>query len=230
MHPLLSQPLIIEEKRLIGTLITEKPSKKSIFWASGTIFVMTLASMIYWQAPESIANLLPAVQSQVFNQHQWWRIFTALFIHADLEHLLSNMFMLWVFSFFTFGYFGVSIYPTVSLISAAVVNAIAITTYGPDTQLLGASGLVYVLGGFWLSLYFLIQRQYPTVNRLIRVVGIGLMIFAPTTFVPTTSYRTHALGFAIGLMTGLLYFYKNKKQIRSHEVYKTTYVESIAQG
>jgi rhomboid protease GluP len=222
------KPLLIEERRLVGTLITKSPKSNSFFWASGTILLMCLISIFYWQAPEGWAQLLPAIRSSVFDQHQWWRLVTAIFIHADLEHLLSNMFMLWIFSFFIFGYFGFSVYPVYSLLSAVGVNALAIATYGPETQLLGASGLVYVLGGIWLSLYFFIQRQYPALNRLIRVVGIALMIFAPTTFVPSTSYRTHAIGFAAGLLMGLCYFYKNKKQIRSHEVYRSTFVESSA--
>ncbi len=107
-----------------------------------------------------------------------------------------------------------------SFILAGVVNAFAILTYAPDVELIGASGLVYILGGFWLTLYFLIQRQYPVMNRLMRVVGIACMIFLPSTFSPTTSYRTHAIGFIFGIAMALVYFVRYKKEIRSHEVYK----------
>jgi rhomboid protease GluP len=134
--------------------------------------------------------------------------------------------MLWIFSYFVYGYFGFTVFPFVSFLVAAVVNAFAIMSYAPDMQLLGASGLVYVLGGFWLTMYFFIQRQYSTVNRFMRVTGIALMIFWPTSFAPTTSYRTHALGFVAGIIMAGFYFYKNRQAVRSYEVYKVSYVES----
>lgn len=220
MHQEPTGPLLVEEKRLIGTMITGKPSVNAFIVASMTIFVMMGMTLFYWSAPQNWAQLLPVVNALVFQHGQIWRIFTAIFVHADLEHLLSNMYMLWVFSFFVFGYFGFGVFPVMSFFLAGVVNALAILTYAPDIELIGASGLVYILGGFWLTLYPLIQRQYSVGNRLLRVSGIALVIFLPSTFVPATSYRTHAIGFAVGVLMGLAYFCKNKKQIRSFEVYR----------
>ncbi len=205
------EPVLIEEKRLVSTMITGKPSINAFIVSSMTIAVITLMTLFYWKAPLSWSQLLPAVNDQVFQHAQAWRIFTAVFIHADLAHLLSNMLMLWVFSFFVFGYFGFGVFPLLSFLMAGIVNALAIMTYAPEVQLIGASGLVYILGGFWLTLYPLIQRQYSVMNRLMRVIGIAFVIFLPSTFVPTTSYRTHAIGFAVGVMMGLFYFYRNKK-------------------
>jgi rhomboid protease GluP len=226
MHSEAGPPPFIEEKRLIKTLITGRPSKTAFLVASLTVMLMTLASFFYWQNIFGWEHFLPAIKVEVFTNSQWWRIFTAIFIHADTEHLLSNMYMLWIFSYFVYGYFGFTVFPFVSFLVAAVVNAFAIMSYAPDMQLLGASGLVYVLGGFWLTMYFFIQRQYSTVNRFMRVTGIALMIFWPTSFAPTTSYRTHALGFVAGIIMAGFYFYKNRQAVRSYEVYKVSYVES----
>lgn len=209
----------IEEKRLVGTIMTGKPSLKAFMVATFTIVIMMLSTLFYWRAPEAWSDLLPAVNSQIFQHAQWWRVFTAIFIHADLEHFLSNMYMLWIFTFFVFGYFGFSLFPMLSLVSATLINAIAVKTYAPEIELLGASGLVYVLGGCWLTLYLMIQRQYTFVSRLVRVVGIAFIIFWPTTFVATTSYRTHGLGFIAGVIMGLIYFYRNKKAIQEREIY-----------
>lgn len=218
-----SEPLI-EENRLIGTLITRKPSAEAFLVTSAVVLFTTLMTLLYWSGPQWLAELLPAVQAPVFTQGQIWRIFTATFIHADIEHLLSNIYMLWIFGFLVFGYFGFSVFPIASFFLAAVVNALAILTYAPETHLLGASGLVYILGGFWLTLYPLVQRQYSVGSRLLRVTGIALVIFLPSTFVPTTSYRAHAIGFAVGVLMGLHYFKKHKKKIRNFEVYKISHV------
>lgn len=215
---------LIEEKRLVGTLITRKPSADAFLITTAVTFFSILMTLLYWSGPQWLAELLPAVQEPVFKQGQLWRIFTATFIHADIEHLLSNIYMLWIFGFFVFGYFGFSVFPVISFFLAGAVNALAILTYAPETRLLGASGLVYILGGFWLTLYPLVQRQYSVGNRLLRVIGIALVIFLPSTFVPTTSYRAHAFGFAVGVLMGLWYFRKHKNQIQAFETYKISLV------
>ncbi|MBC7419242.1 MAG: rhomboid family intramembrane serine protease [Bdellovibrio sp.] len=218
------EPILIEEKRLVGTMITKKPSVNAFIVASMTILFITMMTLFYWQGPQRLTDLLPAVHQQIFQHAQIWRAFTAVFIHADIAHLLSNAYMLWIFSFFVFGYFGFGVFPLLSFFIAGIVNVLAILTYAPEVELIGASGLVYILGGFWLTLYPLIQRQYSVVNRLMRVIGISLVIFLPSTFVPSTSYRTHAIGFGFGILMALFYFYKNKKQIRSYEIYKISLV------
>jgi rhomboid protease GluP len=227
MEVQIPEPVLIEERRLIGTMITGKLSTRAFIVASSTTILFMSITLFYWLAPEAWSDLFPAIRSQIFQHGQIWRIFTAMFVHADLEHLLSNMYMLWIFSFFVFGYFGFGVFPAASILLGAAANALAVLTYGPNTELLGASGLVYILGGFWLTLYPLIQRQYSVVNRVIRAIGIALVIFAPSTFVPTTSYITHAIGFALGIGLGIFYFIKNKKEIRSHETYRISYVQDI---
>lgn len=222
-NSLVREPLI-EERRLVGTLITGKPSASAYIVASITILIMMAATLFFWRGPEILTDLLPAVNSQIFQHGQWWRVFTAMFIHSDIEHLFSNMYMLWIFTFFVFGYFGFGAFPLISILLSAVVNLIAVKTYSPNVELIGASGLVYILGGFWLTLYLFIQRQYTVLNRFIRVLGIAFMIFWPSTFVATTSYRTHALGFLAGVLMGIYYFSKNKDEIRSHEKYHITLV------
>lgn len=222
-----TQPILIEEKRLVGTMMTKKISAQAFIVASITVVFMMIATLFYWMGADQWTDLLPAVRSKIFQQGQLWRIFTALFIHADIEHLLSNMYMLWIFSFFVFGYFGFGIFPFLSFGLAGVVNVITVLSYGPQVELLGASGLVYILGGFWLTLYPLIQRQYSVASRIIRALGISLIIFAPSSFVPSTSYRAHALGFLAGVIMGIFYFIKNKQAIRAEEIYKISYVENI---
>ena len=56
-------------------------------------------------------------------------------------------------------------------------------------------------------------------------IGTALMVFFPTTFVPTTSYRTHAIGFAVGVATAILYYLRHKKEIRAGDKYKTVVFE-----
>ena len=219
------EPTLTYEKRLIGTRITGKPAPFSAFASLFTILLMGVTTQMYWQNWWGLAEFMPAVNKGIFVDDQWWRAFTATFIHADMGHYLSNMYMLGIFSFFIFGYFGVKAFPLWTVAGATAVNVLSIMTYPAETRLLGASGLVYVLGGWWLCMYFIIQRQYSYLNRSFRVIGTALMVFFPTTFVPTTSYRTHAIGFAVGVVTAILYFWIHRKDIRASEQYKTLVFE-----
>lgn len=214
---------LIEEKRLIKTMLSRRPRADSFVLALFTVLLVSVVTLYDWHVGGEFA----ASKTLVFSQGQFWRLLSAVFVHADLAHLLSNMYMLFIFSLFVYGYFGFAAFPVLSVAAAALVNMLAVLTYPPDVELLGASGLVYVLGGFWLALYFFIQRQYSLPSRLLRVSGIALMVFFPTSFVASTSYRTHAIGFAAGVALGVIYFFRKRKQIRAHEVYKTTLIEDI---
>lgn len=208
------------EKRLVKTLLTKKPSKMAFLYTVSILFIMSFVSLLYWKDPFGLSVYMPAIQKNIFGLKEWWRVISATFIHADGSHLLSNLYMLGIFSFFIFGYFNLRLYFVTVFIAASMVNAITVLTYAPDVKLIGASGLVYVLGGFWLSMYLFIQRQYGVLNRLLRTLGVALIIFFPTSFVPTTSYKAHAFGFVIGALLGGIYFLANKKEIRKQEVYK----------
>ena len=218
-YELMEEPLPPPPPKLTGTLLTKSPRSSSFVLVLFTIALIGLISNFYWHNSFGLAKYLPAEKGLIFSSHQWWRIFTAIFIHGDIEHFLSNMFMLGIFTFLIYGYFGAILFPVISLSAAAAVNAISIFSYEPEVKLLGASGLVYFLGELWLILYFLIQRQHSITKRTLRSLGGALMIFWPTTFLPSTSYRTHLIGFVLGLVIGAIYFLKNRQQIQSHETY-----------
>jgi hypothetical protein len=47
---------------------------------------------------------------------------------------------------------------------------------------------------------------------------VGLIVLMPTALQPFVSYRTHAIGFTIGLVAGILGFLARKSAIRKAEV------------
>ncbi len=210
------------EERLVQTLISQKPPQGSFLVTMTFLFFVISITQLYWMDFLGLADKLPAINKNVLLEGEWWRIFTATLIHSNLGHLLSNLYMLGIFSYFIYAYFGLTVYPVLSFFLAGLVNLVCIYTYPPEVRLLGASGLVYLLGGFWLTMYFFIQRQYSWLQRTIRVFGMALMVFFPTTFEATTSYRAHLIGFVTGIILGLLYFFDNYKNIRKKEVYQTT--------
>jgi rhomboid protease GluP len=184
------------------------------------VALMAVSSWMAWENSHLIDRGAANLQA-VFHQGEVWRLVTAVFLHSDLGHLLSNAYMILLLGFFVQAYFGWPIFPVAAVAAGAVVNGLTVLSYPPESQLLGASGVVYWLAGFWLVLFFLIERQRSWMSRSLRVMGVGLLILFPSEFQPHVSYRAHAWGFGLGVVAGLLYFLVKRRWIQAFEVVET---------
>jgi len=181
-----------------------------------------LGSLLYLFNIGGAASWMAASPEQVFGAHQYWRLWTAIFAHSGLAHVLSNSLLFFILGFFLNAYFGNLVFPIGALVFGGLINALALLTYDPEITLLGASGVVYWMGGTWLALFFCLSRQYALLNRSLRTLGVGILIFMPAeTFDPSVSYRTHFIGFAVGVLFGLAHFFAHKRKFRSAEVRET---------
>ena len=141
-------------------------------------------------------------------------------VHADLEHFLSNA---PGFAFLTgliYGYYGLSTCLILTFAAGAVVNLFSLLTYPANANLTGASGCVYLLAAFWLTMYIFLERRHSLGGRLMRGIGFSLIMLFPTALVPQVSYRTHAIGFAVGIVAAVVYFLRKKEYFRRFEIYE----------
>lgn len=199
------------------TYLTKTHYKNGLKVSIIFISLLFIISHIFWHDYGKIAEQLVASGYLVFEKGQWYRSLTSIFIHADLNHLLSNSYMLFFLIYLNYSYFGPLLFPTLSLIFSAMINLIALWTYHPQIHLLGASGLAYLLGGCWFSLFILLDRRLSIFLRIFKAFGVALIIFFPQTLVIDVSYRAHFFGFMLGLITGIVYFLIKKKYLRSFE-------------
>lgn len=181
-------------------------------------------SQFYWDKSFALSKLLSASQVLVFDKGEYWRLFTTSFIHGDLEHLLSNTLMLFILVYFVTSFYGALVSIVLSSLMGILINFITISQYGQDTTLVGASGLVYFLWGFWLVLYVCIEKQMSLIRRLVRVFGIFFILLIPTTYSPTTSYMAHYVGLVLGVLNGFLYYLMNHTKIVSYEHWDIKFV------
>lgn len=143
---------------------------------------------------------------------------TAVAVHTDIAHFFSNAIFLALFSYLLFGYFGFWVFPVLGLALAGLTNYLSLLTYPAEVSLVGASGLVYWMAGFWLSMYLLVDRSLGLGKRVMRAVVIALLVLFPTTIQENVSYRTHAIGFGLGAVSAFVYFRRNRESIRAAEV------------
>ena len=145
---------------------------------------------------------------------------TAVAVHTDIAHFFSNAIFLAFFSYLLFGYFGFWVFPVLGLALAGLTNYLSLLTYPPEVSLVGASGLVYWMVGFWLSMNLLVDRRVGLGKRVVRAVGIILVVLWPSTLQENVSYRTHAIGCALGIIAAVGVFQSRKEEIRSLETFE----------
>ncbi len=183
-----------------------------------TLLVCYWFSYIFWT--HSFGEYLAANPQKVFIEDEYWRLFTSTLIHGDFEHFISNTFMLGIMGYFVTYHYGAWVFPLLGFFSGAFINLIVLLTYPPEVSLVGASGVVYWLWGFWLFLYIKIQRHIPLLRRFMKITVVGLFVLLPTEFKSQTSYLAHAIGLLIGVLCGAVYFYLNSKRIFAHEIWE----------
>jgi len=199
------------------TLLSRKPARGSLVVAAASVALLLLGSLVYWTNALGLARFLPASREAVFERSEYWRLFTSILAHADFEHFAANALVFGLLAFLLYGYYGALVFPVLSLANGALTTALSLTTYEPDTYLVGASGVVYWMGGFWLSVYLLVERRVGLGKRILRAVGFSLIVLIPTVFEPEVSYRAHAIGFGLGVAVGLAYFAARKSTLRAAE-------------
>lgn len=210
-------PRVFTEVR--QTWLSREPKGESAFVSAIMTFLLVAGSMIGWS---TWGERLEATGEKVFQHHEYYRLWTTLFVHGDAAHLAANTFLFFIFGFFLYGYFGWRIFPVAAFFWGGLANLSVLGTYDPETALVGASGVVYWMGGAYLILYFFLSRQKNTWHRWLRSAGVALLLFAPSeTFIPNVSHRTHFAGFILGVAFGLTHYLGRRREFLAAEVHET---------
>lgn len=195
--------------------LTRKPSRDATW--------VTLLLALVLTGAARFSDLLNATPHEVFDLHQYWRAWTALFAHADLGHLLSNSIVLVPLGYFLAGYYGYLFFPVLGLVTGGLTNLLVLKTMNSETALLGISGVVNWMGAAWLTLFVIIDRRESLRRRLAVAICLTMMLFVPDTFRPEVSYLSHLIGFVFGVASAFVYYRLNRATLESAEVRETVY-------
>jgi len=160
---------------------------------------------------------LIAKPSLVFADGDYWRLLSSIFVHGDLKHLLSNSLMTLVMGHYVSSYFGGIAYPGLGVLAGLIINILVLMTFDHEIGIVGISGVLYYLWGFWLSLYVKIQTHIPLARRLMKVFIVGSFLLIPEAFEVQVSHLSHFLGFVLGVLFAILYYWGNRRRIKSYE-------------
>jgi membrane associated rhomboid family serine protease len=161
-----------------------------------------------WRDPLVLHRLGALEPYAVIIEREYWRLFTALFLHGGSTHLLFNLFALYVLGPPLERSIGAIRFSACYLISglgsSAGVVVLAMLGFDRTTQLVGASGCVMgIVGG--LAAFLIRHRHTPNASQ--RLANIVLIIAIQVVFdltTPQVSMSAHICGLITGFVIVLL--------------------------
>jgi membrane associated rhomboid family serine protease len=144
----------------------------------------------------------------VVAQGEYWRLFTALFLHGGFTHLLFNVFALYVLGpplERAIGSFRFAVCYLVSgLASSAGVVCLMVLGFVQVAELVGASGCIMGIVGAWAG-FLLRHRHVPQAKQ--RLGNVAMIIVIQIAFdlsTPQVSMAAHLCGLIAGFFLGLI--------------------------
>lgn len=159
-----------------------------------SLFFLSFSDYFYYFVQINVA---------ILTDFEIWRLFTAIFIHGDLIHLLSNMFGIILFGTFVESSFSKLNFLIIYFISGIIGNVFSLFLLPPNVISFGASGAVFGLIG--ASLIIIIKERYVS---LIFISLLYVLYFVISSFSPGINYFAHIFGLIGGLLLG--YIFKSK--------------------
>jgi membrane associated rhomboid family serine protease len=159
--------------------------------------------------PEILHRIGALEPYAVVVQGEYWRLFTALFLHGGFTHLLFNIFALYVLGpplERAIGTLRFTVcYLMSGLASSAGVVGLTVLGFVQVTQLVGASGCIMGIVGAWAG-YLVRYRHAPQAKQ--RLGNIAMIIVIQVAFdlsTPQVSMAAHLCGLIAGFFLGLIF-------------------------
>jgi membrane associated rhomboid family serine protease len=171
------------------------------------IAASVVSSFIYWNSREMLTHLL-GFSGKSFFQGNFWTVFTALFIHEDLMHLVGNIIFLYVFGGTLEDEIG-SV-KTISTFFIGGVSSFIFSTvfYGFNTVMIGASAAIFTLTAIVMltkplkfSWFFFMPLGLVAILYFVYNIASALHFGG----VGNVGYLAHIIGFVVGFPFGVAF-------------------------
>ena len=188
--------------RLGNTRVT--PVVMILIAVNVAVYIWEMAShagfYVYKSVPIPCANAVEcrfAMWPTAVHQGQWYRLLTAPFLHANIEHILFNMLTLAIVGSPVEAHLGKVRFSALYLVSALGGSVGSYLLSSANTLGVGASGAIFGLMGAY---FVLARRQGWEVGNILALIIINLVIgFASTSI----DWRAHLGGMVTGAVVAL---------------------------
>ena len=168
---------------------------------------MFVVEMVYGRLSPTngdLFNLGALFQPAIAQGHQYWRLFTAMFLHAGFLHLALNMYALYLFGYLVESAFGWRQFLVIYFVSGLLASVTSFA-FGPITELgVGASGAIVGVFGAWIAYnYRRRSNALALANLQWALVMIALNALLPV-FFHAVDWRAHVGGLLTGFIIAWL--------------------------
>ncbi|WP_034445209.1 rhomboid family intramembrane serine protease [Butyrivibrio sp. AE2032] len=179
------------------------------------VIVFVLSGTILKQIYEDGAM----VTELVIKRGEFHRLFTAIFIHADVNHLMNNMIMLFLVGAVVEEYTGHFFYFFLYMLSGIFGNIISMgheVHFNLKYISVGASGSIMGIVGFVIMWIIINWKSFvKSRNVIIRLGILAVFILEAVTFQKGANTTAHFGGLLTGMVMGFIniVILKNKKKM-----------------
>ena len=147
---------------------------------------------------------LGAMQPIAIADGQYWRLFTAMFLHAGLLHIAFNAYALWLFGSMIESNLGKTRFVLIYFVTGFLASA-ASYTFGPVQSLaVGASGAIFGIFGAFIAFNYR-RRHLAMASANLRWAATMLMLNALLAFgFGAIDWRAHLGGLVAGVAAGFV--------------------------
>ena len=185
-------------------------SRISLLWA------LVVGAVFYWSPAGSGVRNAGIMDSTATLGGQWWRLFTAIWLHADLRHLAANLGAGVILLGLALGRFGAGPGLLAALLAGAGGNVVSLALNSRPYEGLGASGMI--MGALGLiaaqSVSDFREKRFGA-RKAMAGLAAGAMLFALYGLDPQSDIPAHFGGFVTGLVIGAGLLLVPRKRLES---------------
>ncbi len=146
---------------------------------------------------------------------QYWRLFTAMFLHAGIRHLLNNMILLYVLGIALEPQLGRIKYTILYLVCGLIGNIVSYEYYlsqGNYTVSIGASGAIYAVMGalIWVVIRNKGRVAGYSIQQMLLLLAFSLYFGFTSAGVANSA---HLAGLVSGFLMAILLYRKKGNQV-----------------
>lgn len=199
---------LIRQYRLenLGWPWRRKIRRNVLFDWGSVAWVFLLVAFFWIQGNRSGVAAAGMMDAAAVTRGEWWRLFTAIFLHADIGHLVANAGFGLVLLGLAMGAYGTGV-GLLSAYLAGVGGNVLAWLIDPNHLSLGASGMVMGCVGLLAAQAVSLSRDRPRLPKpMLAGLAAGVMLFLllGSSSSPQTDLVAHAGGFITGVLLGTL--------------------------
>jgi membrane associated rhomboid family serine protease len=203
--PRAKQSIVAYERENATVWRRELKGTGLLFDARATLWFGAVALFHYFVATSSSDFQTAGIAYRAAILHgEWWRIFTAMTLHADVAHLAANVTTGIVFLGLAMGCFGAGNALLLSFMGGALGNVVTVALHDDRFANLGGSGMVMASLGLLTAHSLMFSRHEKRAIWIGRGVLAGCLLVVLLGFSPKSDVVAHVGGFAGGIVLGIV--------------------------